>query len=213
MGNTHLALMNFSWAMDLDPKGANNQIKEVIDKQYAGDDEESVCVLPDSAVDTSANISDALADAHNQEEDDEEEESNGIDESDIRELVAFNVPSIMNQDEAMQPDDDDPLTASINHNSTGDHESRRSVDMSEELPDQSMQRVGDSGTSVEESFSLPALDVHMDDSADVSDMISRGLEHSQPGSALDILQSDTSDVISIDNDGHNHHGSIPSPSL
>lgn len=27
LGNTHLALMNFSWAMDLDPKGANNQIK------------------------------------------------------------------------------------------------------------------------------------------------------------------------------------------
>ncbi len=23
--------MNFSWAMDLDPKGANNQIKEAID--------------------------------------------------------------------------------------------------------------------------------------------------------------------------------------
>ena len=29
LGNTHLALMNFSWAMDLDPKGANNQIKVV----------------------------------------------------------------------------------------------------------------------------------------------------------------------------------------
>ena len=26
-----LAMMNFSWAMDLDPKGANNQIKEAID--------------------------------------------------------------------------------------------------------------------------------------------------------------------------------------
>ena len=32
--------MSFSWAMDLDPKGANNQIKEVIDRQYAKDDEE-----------------------------------------------------------------------------------------------------------------------------------------------------------------------------
>merc|ERR1739838_774456 len=31
LGQTHLALMNFSWAMDLDPKGANNQIKEAID--------------------------------------------------------------------------------------------------------------------------------------------------------------------------------------
>ena len=45
MGDTHLALMNFSWAMDLDPKGANNQIKEVIDKQYANDDEEVVVHL------------------------------------------------------------------------------------------------------------------------------------------------------------------------
>lgn len=32
-------LMNFSWAMDLDPKGANNQIKEAIDKRYLPDDE------------------------------------------------------------------------------------------------------------------------------------------------------------------------------
>lgn len=45
MGDTHLALMNFSWAMDLDPKGANNQIKEVIDKQYANDDEEVIVHL------------------------------------------------------------------------------------------------------------------------------------------------------------------------
>lgn len=37
--------MNFSWAMDLDPKGANNQIKEVIDKQYANDDDEVVVCL------------------------------------------------------------------------------------------------------------------------------------------------------------------------
>lgn len=31
--------MNFSWAMDLDPKGANNQIKEAIDKRYLPEDE------------------------------------------------------------------------------------------------------------------------------------------------------------------------------
>ncbi|XP_075702593.1 cell division cycle protein 27 homolog isoform X3 [Rhinoderma darwinii] len=42
LGQTHLALMNFSWAMDLDPKGANNQIKEAIDKRYLPDDEETV---------------------------------------------------------------------------------------------------------------------------------------------------------------------------
>lgn len=35
-------LMNFSWAMDLDPKGANNQIKEAIDKRYLPDDEEPI---------------------------------------------------------------------------------------------------------------------------------------------------------------------------
>lgn len=34
--------MNFSWAMDLDPKGANNQIKEAIDKRYLPDDEEPI---------------------------------------------------------------------------------------------------------------------------------------------------------------------------
>ena len=40
LGNTHLALMNFSWANDLDPKGANNQIKEAIDKPYHTDDDD-----------------------------------------------------------------------------------------------------------------------------------------------------------------------------
>uniref|UniRef100_S4RD56 Cell division cycle protein 27 homolog n=1 Tax=Petromyzon marinus TaxID=7757 RepID=S4RD56_PETMA len=40
LGQGHLALMNFSWAMDLDPKGANNQIKEAIDKRYLPDDDE-----------------------------------------------------------------------------------------------------------------------------------------------------------------------------
>ena len=32
--------MNFSWAMDLDPKGANNQIKEAIDKRYVTDEDD-----------------------------------------------------------------------------------------------------------------------------------------------------------------------------
>jgi anaphase-promoting complex subunit 3 len=53
LGNTHLALINFSWAMDLDPKGANNQIKEVIDRQYANDDDEVVVCL-DSSDETGA---------------------------------------------------------------------------------------------------------------------------------------------------------------
>ena len=38
LGENHLAMMNFSWALDLDPKGANNHIKEAIDKQQGGDD-------------------------------------------------------------------------------------------------------------------------------------------------------------------------------
>ena len=40
LGQTHLALANFSWALDLDPKGANNQIKEALDKRYLPDDDE-----------------------------------------------------------------------------------------------------------------------------------------------------------------------------
>lgn len=41
-------MMNFSWAMDLDPKGANNQIKEAIDKRYVTEDEDSMARLNDS---------------------------------------------------------------------------------------------------------------------------------------------------------------------
>ncbi|KAK6166379.1 hypothetical protein SNE40_023090 [Patella caerulea] len=37
LGNTHLSLINFSWATDLDPQGANNSIKEAIDKRYSTD--------------------------------------------------------------------------------------------------------------------------------------------------------------------------------
>lgn len=48
LGNTHFALMNFSWAMDLDPKGINNQIKEAIDKRYVTEDDESLARLNDT---------------------------------------------------------------------------------------------------------------------------------------------------------------------
>ncbi|EDO43788.1 predicted protein, partial [Nematostella vectensis] len=40
LGQAHLAQMNFSWAIDLDPKGANNQIKDAIDKRYLPDDDD-----------------------------------------------------------------------------------------------------------------------------------------------------------------------------
>ncbi|GAB1604795.1 division cycle 27 homolog [Argonauta hians] len=49
LGNTHLALSNFSWAMDLDPKGINNQIKEGIDKRYVTDDDDSLVKMNDPA--------------------------------------------------------------------------------------------------------------------------------------------------------------------
>lgn len=39
LGNTHLALMYFSWATDLDPKGVNSQIKEAILSPGQGDDD------------------------------------------------------------------------------------------------------------------------------------------------------------------------------
>jgi len=45
LGNTHLALVNFSWAMDLDPKGTNNHIKEAIDKRYMSDDDDASIVM------------------------------------------------------------------------------------------------------------------------------------------------------------------------
>ena len=34
--------MNFSWAMDPNPKGANSQIKEAIDKRYVTEDDDTV---------------------------------------------------------------------------------------------------------------------------------------------------------------------------
>ena len=40
LGESHQAQMYFSWAVDLDPKGANNQIKEAIDKRYLPDDDD-----------------------------------------------------------------------------------------------------------------------------------------------------------------------------
>lgn len=47
LGNTHLALTNFSWAMDLDPKGTNNHIKETINKRYLTDEDDTNIMLND----------------------------------------------------------------------------------------------------------------------------------------------------------------------
>lgn len=84
--------MNFSWAMDLDPKGANNQIKEVIDKQYANEDEEVVICLdsvskaPTQANDSSDNSSPVRThpeSSSSMEEEEEEEEDNQYDSSEV----------------------------------------------------------------------------------------------------------------------------------
>lgn len=40
--------------MDLDPKGANNQIKDVIDRQYAADDDEVVVCVDSSDANASS---------------------------------------------------------------------------------------------------------------------------------------------------------------
>lgn len=41
--------MNFSWAMDLDPKGVNNQIKEAIDKRYATEEDDALSRLTETS--------------------------------------------------------------------------------------------------------------------------------------------------------------------
>ncbi|XP_035214757.1 cell division cycle protein 27 homolog [Stegodyphus dumicola] len=61
LGNTHLTLMNFSWATDLDPRGANNQIKGAIDKQYTNDEEE-VIGNNEQVGDDRASVSSGVAD-------------------------------------------------------------------------------------------------------------------------------------------------------
>merc|ERR1712083_1260715 len=60
LNNTHLALMHFSWAMDLDPKGANSQIKDALDRSMNKAAQENT---------------DALAAVDDDDEDDDEEMS------------------------------------------------------------------------------------------------------------------------------------------
>ena len=53
--------MNFSWAIDLDPKGANNQIKEAINKRYVTDEDENTTMgisSADNTLDQSLGVSD-----------------------------------------------------------------------------------------------------------------------------------------------------------
>ena len=50
MGNTHMALMHFSWAMDLDPKGANSQIKDALDPTLNRANQDDLSALSTPAV-------------------------------------------------------------------------------------------------------------------------------------------------------------------
>lgn len=51
LGHTHLALMHFSWAMDLDPKGTHTQIKESIDPSLSrGAGEDDIVTAQDAAI-------------------------------------------------------------------------------------------------------------------------------------------------------------------
>lgn len=62
LGQTHQALANFSWALDLDPKGANSQIKEALDKHYLPeDDEPAVAALAQADTPSQGGIEDSDA--------------------------------------------------------------------------------------------------------------------------------------------------------
>merc|ERR1711944_54377 len=50
LNNTHLALMHISWAMDLDPKGANSQIKDALDPTLSRAGQEDVPSTVQSAL-------------------------------------------------------------------------------------------------------------------------------------------------------------------
>ena len=50
LGNTHLALMHISWAMDLDPKGANSQIKDALDPTLSRAGQEDAASTVQSAL-------------------------------------------------------------------------------------------------------------------------------------------------------------------
>ncbi len=81
--------MNFSWAMDLDPKGANNQIKEVIDKQYANDDEEVVVHLDptDTGSNNSRVSSEGRTTRHNRSNSSMEAEDGLIGEAEVEAMI------------------------------------------------------------------------------------------------------------------------------
>lgn len=81
----HMAVISFSWAMDLDPKGANNQIKEAIDKQHLPDDDElSEDGLEDESIVENDNLEWDGGNGMNSAVEDGTEQGSLFQESDIR---------------------------------------------------------------------------------------------------------------------------------
>ncbi len=56
MNNTPLALMHFSWAMDLDPKGANSQIKDALDPTLNRAQQEDAAAVATGTDNTAAQV-------------------------------------------------------------------------------------------------------------------------------------------------------------
>lgn len=71
LNDTHLALMHFSWAMDLDPKGANSQIKDALDRSMNKAAQETV-ELTNAEAAVQALHSQGLPMIEDDEDDDEE---------------------------------------------------------------------------------------------------------------------------------------------
>ena len=61
--------MNFSWAMDLDPKGANSQIKDALDRSMNKAAQENI--------DIGTSQLDDIADGHLHEDEDDEMQEDG----------------------------------------------------------------------------------------------------------------------------------------
>ena len=65
--------MNFSWAMDLDPKGANSQIKDALDRSMNKAAQENIDI-------GTSHLDDHVADRghlHEEEDDDMQEDGSG----------------------------------------------------------------------------------------------------------------------------------------
>lgn len=107
MGNSDLGLMHFSWASDLDPKGANNQIKESFDSAAA--------MAGGSGVNTSVaggaggeqrsegGLADSTVNTNNSSHEDDEEEDSDVAEDVTRE--EHGEEELVDDDELLEDED------------------------------------------------------------------------------------------------------------